>query len=66
MSGDATRDLEEWIPRLIAVWRRHRRSRGQAARPRCGSSGRFHGHSGRPRFEPEIDDVPEDRLTPRS
>ncbi len=63
MSGDATRDLEEWIPRLLAVWRRHRRSRGQAAAPKVRQQGRFHGHSGRPRFEPQVDDVPEDGLT---
>lgn len=25
MSGDAARDLDQWIPRLIAVWRQHRR-----------------------------------------
>jgi SAM-dependent methyltransferase len=63
MSGDATRDLEEWIPRLLAVWRRHRRSRGQAA-PKVKQGQRFQGH-GRPRFEPEFDDdVPEDGLTP--
>lgn len=29
MSSDATRDLEAWIPRLIAVWRAHRAARSK-------------------------------------
>jgi len=27
--GDPTRDLEQWIPRLIAVWRKHRKGGGR-------------------------------------
>ncbi len=52
--GDPTRDLDAWIPRLIATWR---------ARRKAGSKGPAHhgGARGRPRFEPEL---PEDRLTP--
>ncbi len=32
MSSDAARDLDAWVPRLIAVWRKHRRG-GKAAPP---------------------------------
>ncbi len=51
--GDPTRDLEQWIPRLIAVWRRHRK----AGKPQHGS-GR---HPPRGRFEE--DELPEGKLT---
>lgn len=48
--GDPTRDLEQWIPRLIAVWRRHRKG----GKPQQGrhQRGRF-----------DEDELPEDNLT---
>lgn len=46
--GDPTRDLEQWIPRLIAVWRRQRRSTQPQQR-------------GRDRFQ--HDELPENTLT---
>ncbi len=51
--GDPTRDLEQWIPRLIAVWRRHRK----AGKPQRGG-GR---NAPRARFEEE--ELPEGNLT---
>ena len=39
MSGDAARDLDEWMPRLIAVWRRRRRA-PRVPPPRHGGRGR--------------------------
>ncbi|MBE2251191.1 MAG: methyltransferase domain-containing protein [Myxococcus sp.] len=33
MSGDAARDLEEWIPRLITLWRQQRAARTKGPRP---------------------------------
>ena len=48
--GDPTRDLEQWIPRLIAVWRRHRKG----GKPQQGRHQRS-------RFEEEA--LPEDNLT---
>ncbi len=51
--GDPTRDLEQWIPRLIAVWRRHRKG----GKPQHGG-GR---HQQRGRFEE--DELPEGKLT---
>jgi SAM-dependent methyltransferase len=53
--GDPTRDLEQWIPRLIAVWRRHRKAGGK--QPQGGGR-----QGGRPRFEEE--ELPEGSLTP--
>lgn len=58
MAGDAMRDLERWIPRLIAVWRKHRRGRGAPGRPPQGGR---HGRGG-PR-EPERA-PPESQLLP--
>ncbi|MEW5739448.1 MAG: small ribosomal subunit Rsm22 family protein [Myxococcota bacterium] len=49
--GDAMRDLEKWIPRLLAVWRRHRRG----AR---GASGRHGERPGR-----HVPQLPEAQLT---
>ena len=49
--GDPTRDLEQWIPRLIAVWRRHRK----AGKQQGG------GRHQRGRFDEE--ELPEDQLT---
>lgn len=50
--GDPTRDLEQWIPRLIAVWRRHRNA----------GKGKQQGrHAPRGRFEEE--ELPEGNLT---
>jgi SAM-dependent methyltransferase len=34
VSGDYSKDLERWIPRLLAVWRRHRRVRDDGPRDR--------------------------------
>lgn len=59
MSGDAMRDLERWIPRLIAVWRQHRRSRGSAGTPRHGGR---HRRGGPARGHERS--LPEDQLTP--
>lgn len=58
--GDPTRDLEQWIPRLIAVWRRHRKGGAGSKPPRGG--GRHQGHRGGGRFELE-DELPEGNLT---
>lgn len=58
MSGDAMRDLERWIPRLIAVWRRHRRDRN-GGRPQHGGR---HGRGGPPRGHERP--LPETQLTP--
>jgi ribosomal protein RSM22 (predicted rRNA methylase) len=44
MSGDAMRDLERWIPRLLAVWRQRRQARGGGRAP---SSRRFERGSSR-------------------
>jgi ribosomal protein RSM22 (predicted rRNA methylase) len=61
--GDPTRDLEDWIPRLIATWRKRRKGGGRpqpGGRPQHG--GRHHARGGgRPHFD---DELPEDRLTP--
>lgn len=55
--GDPTRDLEQWIPRLIATWRRHRKG----GRPQHGArGGKPHGRGG-PRFVE--DELPENNLT---
>lgn len=51
MSSDATRDLEAWIPRLIAVWRAHRASRAKGQKQQ---------QRGRPQFPEE----PSTKLTP--
>ena len=48
--GDPTRDLEQWIPRLIAVWRRHRKGGGHKTQ-----------QHGRHRFD--VEDLPEASLT---
>ncbi len=50
MSHDAARDLDAWIPRLIALWRRHRAARTASPGPRRG--------------QPQQDLGPPDRLTP--
>ncbi len=39
--GDPTRDLEQWIPRLIAVWRRHRKGGKKPGQHSHGRGGRF-------------------------
>ncbi len=50
MSSDAARDLDAWIPRLIAVWRKHRR----AGKPQPPQSRRH-----------EAEAPPDDELTPQ-
>jgi SAM-dependent methyltransferase len=57
MSSDAMRDLERWIPRLLAVWRRHRRPSHGGGRPQHG--GRHQRGGGRPEVH-----LPETQLTP--
>jgi len=51
MSSDAARDLDAWIPRLIAVWRKHRRAGAKGQPPPSR------------RFDPEA--PPADELTPQ-
>ena len=50
MSSDAARDLDAWVPRLIAVWRKHRR--GGAKQQPPGRRG-------------EAEPLPPDELTPQ-
>lgn len=56
--GDPTRDLEQWIPRLIAVWRKHRKG----GKPQGGGGKRHQGRGGRhdERFD---EPLPENTLT---
>ncbi len=51
--GDPTRDLEQWIPRLIAVWRKHRKAGKSQPGPGRNQRG--------PRFEEE--ELPDTTLT---
>lgn len=52
--GDPTRDLEQWIPRLIQIWRQHRKAGKQQQRGGGHRGGRHE------RFE---EDLPESTLT---
>lgn len=56
--GDPTRDLEQWIPRLIQIWRKHRKGGGGGKPQQRGG-----GHRGG-RHERFDDELPEDTLTP--